>query len=33
VAQPIMTGWDDVVVPDALALPLPVPVLVATTST
>jgi predicted NBD/HSP70 family sugar kinase len=28
VAPPIMTGWDDVVVPDALALELPVPVLV-----
>jgi predicted NBD/HSP70 family sugar kinase len=28
VSPPIMTGWDDVVVPDALALPLPVPVLV-----
>lgn len=29
VSPPIMTGWDDVVVPDALALPLPAPVLVA----
>jgi predicted NBD/HSP70 family sugar kinase len=29
VSPPIMTGWDDVVVPDALALQLPVPVLVA----
>jgi len=28
VAPPIMTGWDGVVVPDALALELPVPVLV-----
>lgn len=28
VSPPIMTGWDDVVVPDALALGLPVPVLV-----
>jgi predicted NBD/HSP70 family sugar kinase len=28
VAPPIMTGWDDVVVPEALALALPVPVLV-----
>ena len=28
VAPPIMTGWDDVVVPDALGLELPVPVLV-----
>lgn len=28
VAPPIMTGWDEVVVPDALALVLPVPVLV-----
>lgn len=28
VAPPIMTGWDDVVIPDALALGLPVPVLV-----
>jgi predicted NBD/HSP70 family sugar kinase len=28
VAPPIMTGWDEVVVPDALALELPVPVLV-----
>jgi predicted NBD/HSP70 family sugar kinase len=29
VSPPIMTGWDGVVVPDALALDLPVPVLVA----
>ena len=29
VSPPIMTGWDGVVVPDALALELPVPVLVA----
>ncbi len=29
VSPPIMTGWDDVVVPDALALDLDVPVLVA----
>jgi predicted NBD/HSP70 family sugar kinase len=28
VSPPIMTGWDGLVVPDALALPLPVPVLV-----
>src|SRR4051812_40842876 len=28
VAPPIMTGWDGVVVPEALAFPLPVPVLV-----
>src|SRR3954451_9331797 len=28
VSPPIMTGWDDVVVPDALGLDLPVPVLV-----
>jgi predicted NBD/HSP70 family sugar kinase len=28
VAPPIMTGWDDVVVPEALGLQLPVPVLV-----
>jgi predicted NBD/HSP70 family sugar kinase len=28
VSPPIMTGWDDVVVPEALALPLPVPILV-----
>src|SRR5262245_22467325 len=28
VAPPIMTGWDEVVVPDALGLELPVPVLV-----
>src|SRR3954451_8436128 len=28
VSPPIMTGWDGVVIPDALTLPLPVPILV-----